>query len=150
MEVEVAGRITDKWEVFGGLAFMSAEILEVAPGANRNFLYQTPRNTPEETANLWTTYQLFDGWKIGGGVEFKSERYGYQPAAAGTAAFAPNIAPSYTVWNAMVAYEQPKYNIKLNVQNVFDELYYDAIYDNGGFVYVGQPRRFILSAEYKF
>ena len=150
VEVEVAGRITDKWEVFGGLAIMSAEILEVAPGANRNFLYQTPRNTPEETANLWTTYQLFDGWKIGGGVEFKSERYGYQPAAAGTAAFAPNIAPSYTVWNAMVAYEQPKYNIKLNVQNVFDELYYDAIYDNGGFVYVGQPRRFILSAEYKF
>ena len=50
----------------------------------------------------------------------------------------------------MVAYEQPKYSVKLNIQNIFDKLYYDAIYDNGGFVYVGQPQRFILSAEYKF
>ena len=50
----------------------------------------------------------------------------------------------------MVAYEQPSYNIKLNVQNLFDKLYYDALYDNGGFVYVGQARRFILNAEYKF
>jgi len=150
MELEVAGRITDKWEVFGGVAFMSAENLELVPGANRNFLYQTPRNTPEQTANLWTTYKLFDGWKVGGGFEAKSERYGYQPAATGTTAFNPNTAPAYIVWNAMVAYEQPKYNVKLNAQNLFDKLYYDAIYDNGGFVYVGQERRFILSAEYKF
>ena len=50
----------------------------------------------------------------------------------------------------MVAYEQAKYAVKFNIQNVFDKLYYDAIYDNGGFTYVGQPRRFILSAEYKF
>ena len=150
VELEVAGRITDKWEVFGGVAFMNAEILEVAPGANRNFIGQTPRNTPEQTANLWTTYKLFDGWKIGGGMEYKSERYGYQPAAAGTAAFNPNVAPSYVRWDAMVAYEQPSYNIKLNVQNLFDKLYYDALYDNGGFVYVGQARRFILNAEYKF
>jgi len=150
VELEVAGRITDKWEVFGGVAFMSAEILEVAPNANRNFIGQTPRNTPEQTANLWTTYKLFDGWKIGGGLESKSERYGYNPAAGGTAAFNPNVAPGYVRWDAMVAYEQPKYNIKLNIQNVFDKLYYDAIYDNGGFVYVGQPQRFILSAEYKF
>lgn len=150
VEVEVAGRITDKWEAFGGVAFMSAEILEVAPNANRNNIGQTPRNTPQQTANLWTTYKLFDGWKIGGGFESKSERYGYNPAAGGTAAFNPNIAPGYVRWDAMVAYEQPKYKIQLNIQNVFDKLYYDAIYDNGGFVYVGQPQRFILSAEYKF
>ena len=150
VELEVAGRITDKWEVFGGVAFMSAEILEVAPGANRNFLHQTPRNTPEQTANLWTTYRLFDGWRIGGGFEAKSERYGYNPAGGGTAAFNPNVAPGYVRWDAMVAYEQPKYSVKLTLQNLFDKLYYDAIYDNGGFVYVGQPFRAILSAEYKF
>ena len=74
----------------------------------------------------------------------------HRPAAAGTAAFNPNVAPSYVRWDAMVAYEQPSYNIKLNVQNLFDKLYYDALYDNGGFVYVGQARRFILNAEYKF
>ena len=81
-------------------------------------------------------------------MDYKSERYGAAPT--GTAPFNPNWAPSYVRWDAMVAYEQPKYAFKLNIQNLFDKLYYDAIYDNGGFVYVGQARRAILSAEYKF
>ena len=49
-----------------------------------------------------------------------------------------------------MAYEQPKYSVKLNVQNLFDKLYYDALYDNGGFTVPGQARRVILSTEYKF
>ena len=149
IELELAGRLTDEWEVFSGLSLIDAEILEVAPsGGNKNFIGQMPRNTPKQTFNLWTTYQLPQGFKIGGGMEYKSKRYGGAPT--GTAAFNPNWVPSYTRWDAMIAYEQPKYTIKLNVQNVFDKLYYDAIYDNGGFTYVGQPRRFIVSTEYKF
>jgi catecholate siderophore receptor len=149
IELELAGRMTDNWEVFSGLSLIDAEINEVAPsGGNVNFVGKMPRNTPKQTFNLWTTYQLPLGFKVGGGMEFKSKRYGGAPT--GTGAFNPNWVPSYTRWDAMVAYEQPKYAIKLNVQNVFDKLYYDAIYDNGGFTYVGQPRRVILSAEYKF
>jgi catecholate siderophore receptor len=145
----LAGRLTDNWEVFSGLSLIDAEILEVAPGnGNPNFIGKEPRNTPRRTFNLWTTYQLPMGFKVGGGMDYKSERYGAAPI--GTAPFNPNYAPSYVRWDAMVAYEQPKYAIKLNVQNLFDKLYYDAIYDNGGFVYVGQARRAILSAEYKF
>ncbi len=149
IEFELAGRVSDYWEVFSGLSLIDAEILEVAPGTgNPNFIGKMPRNTPKQTFNLWTTYQLPLGFKVGGGMEFKSKRYGGAPT--GTGAFNPNWVPSYTRWDAMVAYEQPKYAIKLNVQNLFDKLYYDAIYDNGGFTYVGQARRFILSAEYKF
>lgn len=149
IELELAGRVTDNWEVFSGLSLIDAEILEVAPGnGNKNFVGQMPRNTPKQTFNLWTTYKLPLGFKVGGGMEYKSKRYGGAPT--GTAAFNPNWVPSYTRWDAMVAYEQPKYAIKFNIQNVFDKVYYDAIYDNGGFTYVGQARRFILSTEYKF
>ena len=149
LELELAGRITDKWEVFSGISFINSEILEVAPvGGNKNFIGQEARNTPKQTLNIWTTYQLPMGFKIGGGAEFKSKRYGGAPT--GTAAFNPNYVPSYTRWDAMVAYEQPKYSVKLNVQNLFDKLYYDALYDNGGFTVPGQARRVILSTEYKF
>lgn len=149
LELELAGRVTDKWEVFSGLSLIDAEINEVSPSnGNANFVGKMPRNTPKQTFNLWTTYQLPLGFKVGGGMEYKSKRYGGAPT--GTAAFNPNWVPSYTRWDAMLAYEQPKYTVKLNVQNVFDKLYYDAIYDNGGFTYVGQPRRIILSTEYKF
>ncbi|WP_226405816.1 TonB-dependent receptor [Dechloromonas denitrificans] len=152
LELELAGRITDKWEVFSGLSLIDAEILEVAPTTgNANFIGHNARNTPKQTFNLWSTYQLPMGFKVGGGMEYKSKRYGGAPTGnSATTPFNPNFVPSYTRWDAMVAYEQPKYTIKLNIQNVFDTLYYDAIYDNGGFTYVGQPRRFILSTEYKF
>uniref|UniRef100_Q47H70 TonB-dependent siderophore receptor n=1 Tax=Dechloromonas aromatica (strain RCB) TaxID=159087 RepID=Q47H70_DECAR len=149
VELEVAGRITDNWEVFSGLSLIHAEILEVAPGnGNVNFIGQMPRNTPKKTFNLWSTYQLPYGFKVGGGMEYKSQRYGGAPT--GTAVFNPNWVPSYTRWDAMVSYDQPKYTVKFNVQNIFDKLYYDALYDNGGFTVPGQARRFILSTEYKF
>jgi len=149
VELEVAGRITDNWEIFSGLSYIHAEILEVAPGnGNVNFIGQMPRNTPKKTFNLWTTYQLPYGFKVGGGMEYKSRRYGGAPT--GTAAFNPNWVESYTRWDAMVSYDQPKYTVKFNVQNIFDKVYYDALYDNGGFTVPGQARRFILSTEYKF
>lgn len=167
VELELAGRVTDKWEVFAGLALMDAEILEVAENVNATtgattvgnpgYKGQRARNTPPYTFNVWTTYKLVGGWKIGGGAEAKGERYGYNPSGAGPiptlpnqTAFHPNTAPAYVRWDAMLAYEQRKYVLTLNVQNLFDEVYYDALYDNGSLVVPGQGRRLIVSGEYKF
>ncbi len=147
IEFELAGRITDNWEVFSGVSFINAKILEASPTAiNDDAVGQMPRNTPRRTANLWTTYNIGWGFKVGGGVEYKSERSAFVPSRG----YNPNFVPSYVRWDAMVAYEQPKYTVKFNVQNLFDKVYYDALYDNGGFTVPGQARRFILSTEYKF
>lgn len=167
IELEAAGRITTNWEVFAGLSLMDAKILEVAQNvnaatgvitsANPGYEGQRPRNTPTYTFNLWSTYKLGGGWKLGGGVEAKGDRYGYNPSGAGaiptlpgSTSFHPNTAPAYERWDAMLAYEQKSYTVKLNVLNVFDKLYYDAIYDNGGFVVPGQKRKVILTTEYRF
>ncbi|WP_051240845.1 TonB-dependent receptor [Tepidiphilus margaritifer] len=154
LELEAAGRITERWEVFAGLSLMDAEILKVAPGADPRFKGERPRNTPDYTFNLWTTYRFMPHWKAGLGAETKGERYGYSPSAAKgpfvNGKFSPNVAPSYTRWDAMLAYEQPSYTVRLNVRNLFDKVYYDAIYDNGGFVVPGPDRTVILSAEFKF
>lgn len=167
IELELAGRITPNWEVFSGLALMDPEILEVAENvnattgvltsANPDYKGRRPRNTPPYTFNLWTTYRLPYGWKIGGGVEVKGKRYGYNPSGTGPiptlpgeTKFHPNTAPAYMRWDAMVAYEQPRWAMRLNVQNVFNTTYYDAIYDSGPFTIPGQRRRVIMTAEYKF
>ena len=52
-------------------------------------------------------------------------------------AYYPNTAPAYARWDAMVAYEQKNWTLRLNVKNLFDKLYYDAVYDNGGFTVPG-------------
>ncbi|HRK78048.1 MAG TPA: TonB-dependent siderophore receptor [Thiobacillus sp.] len=167
LEFELAGRITHSWEVFAGVALMDAEILDTAENINATtgvitkgnlgYIGQRPRNTPEYTFNLWSTYKLGGGWKIGGGVEVKGDRYGYNPSGAGAiptlpggTAFHPNTAPSYDRWDAMVAYDQKDWGVRLNVRNVFDEVYYDAIYDNGPFTVPGTNRAFILTGELKF
>jgi catecholate siderophore receptor len=162
IELEAAGRITPNWEVFAGLALMDAEILEVAEQsngtvANPGYKGKRPRNTPPYTFNVWSTYKLGGGWKVGGGVEAKGERYGYNPSGAGAiptlpggTAFHPNTAPAYARWDAMVAYEQKRWGVRLNVQNLFDKVYHDAVYDNGLFTVPGTNRKFILTGELKF
>lgn len=212
LELEVAGRITSKWEVFGGIALMDAKVDEQYDGvalgtfasitnnglatgptglAGTGFatgeaadagqtVYQSrsqqtsegerPRNTPRYTANLWTTYKFAPGWKAGLGMEAKGDRYGYGIGTCGTAtqittgaqagrwqynncstaAFAPNVLPSYVRWDAMVSYEQPRYTLRLNIQNLLDKVYYDALYDNGSFSVPGTGRKAIFTTEFKF
>ncbi len=155
LDFELAGRITPTWEVFGGVALMDAGILEVAPGADPRLQGERPRNTPTYTFNLWTTYRLGGGWKLGGGAEAKGARYAYVPSQATSSAFTgndfdPNTAPAYVRWDAMLAYEQKNWSARLNVRNLFDKVYYDSVYDNGGFTVPGTRRAVILSGEYKF
>ena len=154
LEIEAAGRVTDNWEVFAGLALMDAYIVDAAPGADPRFEGERARNTPPVTANFWTTYKFLGNWKVGGGFEAKGERYGYVPSAATgpftNGAFNPNSIPGFVRWDAMVSYEQKRYAVRLNVKNLFDKEYYDALYDNGGLVVPGNRRIAILTTEVFF
>ena len=167
IEFEMAGRITPKWEVFWGLALQDTKILEVAENRNvatgvvtvsdARLKCQAARNTPPFTFNLWTTYQLPAGFKVGAGLETKGRRLVYQPSAANadamftpSGAFAPNAAPAYVRYDAMISYERKDWTLRLNLQNLFDKVYYDALYDNGGFAVPGTRRRAILTATTRF
>lgn len=152
IEFEVAGRLTDRWEVFSGLALMDGVILKADDPTSAGYEGKRPRNTPSYTFNLWTTYSVTPEWKVGGGVEAKGKRSGYSPTGvtSSTFVFNPNTNPAYERFDAMIAYEQPKWTARLNIKNIFDKVYYDAIYDNGGFTIPGLRRQAILTTEFKF
>lgn len=165
IELEAAGRITPNWEVFSGIALMDARILETALNVNAGtgaitignpeYTGKRARNTPRYTFNLWTTYRLPGQWKIGGGVELKGDREVFNPSGAGAVptlngAYHPNTAPAYARWDALVAYEQKKWALRLNIKNLFDKIYYDAVYDNGAFSVPGPRRTVILTTEVRF
>ena len=159
VEFEVAGRLSRRWEVFGGVALMDSKILEPgynidpATGAitphNPNLKGMTPRNTPKYTANIWTTYKLDGGWKLGIGADAKGKRlaYGIGP---GSTAIAANVVPAFVRVDALVAYEQRSYALRLNIQNLLNKRYYESVYDNGGHVVPGTERAAQLTLEYKF
>ncbi len=147
VELEVNGKVTNNWEVFSGLSLMKAEIDE---HVNTFGVGLRPQNTPSFSGNFWSTYRLTDSWKVGGGVDYVGERYGY--SISQTAQTNPTVrkVPGYARFDAMAQWNHQQYTLKLNVLNVLDKEYFDSIYLNGGWGTPGQKRTFQLSLGYKF
>ena len=126
LEFEVAGRLTPRWDVFAGIAFMHAVIDKAgSSAAAQATVGLNPGLTPKRQANLWTTYKLTDKWRVGGGFTYASEN---GPASANAAALA-NRAPGYTRWDAMLEYVyNDNHSFRLNVDNLTSQVYYSSLY----------------------
>jgi catecholate siderophore receptor len=139
-ELEVTGRITDKWDVFFNYAYMRAKI-DKAAGTAANTQGMTPRNTPKSSASLWTTYKLPYGFKVGAGIEYVGKRYANDTESV--------LVGGYTRVDALVEYNVNKWlGVKLNVKNLLNRKYYEGVYQ--GNVTPGTPRAFELSLTAKF
>jgi catecholate siderophore receptor len=138
LELQLAGSITPNWDVYSGVAFMDGEI--VKSSANQG---NKPLGVPEFVGSLWTVYRLGGGWEVGGGLNANS---GFWLNDANTAE-----VPSYVVFDATAAYVQKSYELRLNVYNLADELYYIGGYQNSGNrVIPGMPRAASLSLRFNF
>jgi catecholate siderophore receptor len=136
----VAGRVTDKLQVFGGYTRLDATIIDgIAPGTQG----QTPANTPKDSASLWSTYAIAPQWEIGGGASASSERFANNTDLVSV--------PSYVRWDAMLAFHQPKYDVRLNLFNLFNAYYYDALIpSDGGRAVPGLARSAAVTVSYRF
>jgi catecholate siderophore receptor len=139
IEFELAGRITPNWEIFGGLALMNAKI-DAATGTQQDTLGKRPINTPQHTANIWSTYRVSERFRLGGGVEAVGKRYGNTTNT--------NEAPAYVRWDAMAEYQMDKWALKLNVFNLFNRKYYEGVY--AGHIVPGTTRIAQLTLSTKF
>ncbi|AMP10498.1 tonB-dependent siderophore receptor family protein [Collimonas arenae] len=134
------GRITKDWQIALGYTYLDAKIIQAS--ALDGTLGKVPANTPKNTLTSWTTYKLAPHWEIGGGATYMSERY-----ASNT-----NVVQvgGYTRWDATVAYTQPKYDIRLNLFNLTNKMYYDALIpSDGGRAVPGTGRTALLSVNYR-
>ena len=133
-----SGLLAKGWKVFAGYAYLDAKIID---GVGVGTTGRVPANTPRDSATLWTTYELVPHWDIGGGAVYQSKRY-----AANT-----DVVQSggYARWDATVDYHQPKYDVRLNVFNLFDRKYFDALIpSDGGRSVPGTGRSAMLSVSY--
>lgn len=138
VEFELAGRITNNWDVYGAIAFMDGKITD-GPNAGNG------TNVPDNSGSLWTVYRLGGGWEVGGGAFWSS-------SALATINGTPAVKlPSWTRWDATIGYVQRKYEVRLNFNNITDETYYIAAYQNGGNrVVPAVPRSTMLTLRYNF
>jgi catecholate siderophore receptor len=118
LEVGANGHLTQHWELVAGYTYLDGRTL--ASGTATDVGKLMP-NTAHNSLNLWTEYQLSSRWKLGGGGNWLSYRY----ADSGELAY----VPGYVVWNAMASCElTPGLTLQLNGFNLFNKLYYGALY----------------------
>ncbi|HKU99629.1 MAG TPA: TonB-dependent receptor, partial [Vineibacter sp.] len=143
IELGVNGRITDAWSVYGGLTLLDTKILKSPTAGQKG---QRLPNVAETTFSLWSTYQITDRLMVGALAYYSGPRYG-GTFAAGTAHI-----PGYWRFDAMASYKiTDNVDIRLNVLNLTNKLYYDAVYRSGTpFAFVGPGRSALLTTAFKF
>ena len=138
-ELGVGGHLTEHWQVFSGYTFMDAKIIKALDGTQGN----VPANTPRNTATVWSTYTFAGHWEAGGGASYMSQRY-----AANTDVVSVG---GYTRWDATLAYHQPSYDVRLNVINLTNKQYFDALIpSDGGRSVPAIGRTAMMTFTYKF
>ncbi|WRH93146.1 TonB-dependent siderophore receptor [Pseudomonas fluorescens] len=141
VELSASGKITDKWQVFAGYAFMDSEQVDGGPLGRANDGNELP-NTPKNSASLWTTYQVTPKLTIGGGAFYVDDVYG---SVANT-----TMVDSYVRYDAMAAYKLTKnVDLQLNVQNLTNETYYDKAFSTH-FANQAAGRTALLSTNFHF
>jgi len=144
IELDLAGRITPQWEVFGTYSFIPSAKVDRSTGApGTEAQGSRPGLTPRHTGTLWTTYQLTPQWRIGGGLNARSadRPVGLNPAS-------PIVAPRFITGDLMAEYKLGDLSYKAHLTNVTNKHYADYLY-RGHYVQ-GRPRTLQVTLAYKF
>ena len=121
---------------------------------NRNRGTSTPisgpvKGTPENFASLWTQYRhtfsaLPGEFAFNLGVTYEDER------TINSVSFGLPVSKvnSYTVWDGAISYDYKNWQLRLNLNNLFDKTYYSKALFLGGLP--GESRNAKLTAKYRF
>lgn len=145
VELGLAGKLSPRLSVQGGLAIMNAKWLKSQTAAN---IGKGLSNFPEKSASLLLNYQATSAFGFGGNLTYQSEKYSGTPES-------PELAtvkvPEYTVLDLFASYQfSPTLKARLNVGNVLNRDYYLAAYRSGTMVYLGDARNVRLTLNYDF
>lgn len=120
IELGMTGNVTDKWSLFGGVAFQDGEITkQQGSGANAVLKGAELAQTPERTLSLWNRYNINETWGVALGVISTSERYAALPTATQS-----TILPGYTRYDAAIFGKlSEKVRLQINLENITNKDY---------------------------
>ena len=118
IELGIAGKITDKWNVTLGYSYLDSEYVETSQLDRKG--NQLP-NTPPHNFTLWSTYDVTGDLTVGGGAFYQDKAFANDTNTL--------YVPSYWRFDAMASYKlTPKATLQLNIYNLTDEFYYAQYY----------------------
>lgn len=143
-EMELSGELAPGWQMMAGYT-----------NTRTKYLKDTVANTgqplrsidPRHQLRVFTSYRIggeTQGWTIGGGAQMQSDSFVRSGAIT-------SRQGGYAVYNAMVGYRFDKtYSIQMNVNNVFDKVYYKKYGPTGISYYYGDPRNVMVTLRANF
>ncbi len=138
-QLGASGHVTDNWQIFAGYTHLNALIVKALDGTQGNI----PANTPKNSTSIWNSYKLAPDWEVGGGATYLSQRYASNTDVVSVG--------GYTRWDATVAYHQPKYDLRLNLLNLTNKQYFDALIpSDGGRAVPGIGRTAMVTVDFRF
>jgi iron complex outermembrane recepter protein len=118
IELNVAGQILPGWNVIASYSYIDAKITEDNDGLAGN----RPPNVPFNTASFWTIYEFqrgnLQGLGFGLGLFYVGDRQGDTDNTY--------TIPSYLRTDAAVYYQRNNWRAGINIQNLFNEKYFQA------------------------
>jgi catecholate siderophore receptor len=142
-ELGVSGNLGKNLQIFGGYTYTDAKLVDSVNAANEGKMFA---NIPKHSASLLATYAFTDHFQLGGQVHYQSAIFGGSQVA-GTAK-----VPGYARFDAVARWKPLDWlETRINVLNLTDKVYYDAIYRSGSpFAYIAPGRSATLSLTATF
>ncbi|MEO8722183.1 MAG: TonB-dependent siderophore receptor [Sphingobium sp.] len=149
VELGVSGNITPRLALFGGFTYIDATITRSNTAANVGARFA---NIPKYNASLLATYALNSRLTVGGQAYYQSNLHGGTYAPTVTTLGLQTTVPGYWRFDAVARFKPTKATeLRLNVLNLTDKRYYDAIYRSGTpFAYVAPGRSATLTGSIRF
>src|SRR5262249_45752285 len=117
-DVDMEFKLTPKWKINAN--FISQEAVITAEPNIPTAVGNKPIGVPNHIANAWTSYDFaignIDGFRIAGGMTYSDKSYGNVQNT--------EWVNPYTVWDAVLSYIQPHWEVSVGVKNIFDVTYF--------------------------
>lgn len=116
-ELQLNGRLTDRWSVDAGYSFLDSSIIGGADDGN------VTGQVPENMFSLWNRYEATEQLGFGLGVIYQDEQF--------VASDSSVLVPDFTRVDAAVFYELKSGTLlQLNVENLLEEEYFPDAHSN--------------------
>lgn len=134
-EVSMRGQLTDFWSLTASYNYLESELVDDGP-VSSNTGNDFP-NTPQNSFNLWTSFNISQNLLVGAGANYVDKRYGNTSNTV--------FIPSYTTYDMMAAYRlNNNSGLQLNIQNLTDEAYFTRPYA-AHYAAIGPGRSIVLT-----
>ncbi|MEO5628195.1 MAG: TonB-dependent siderophore receptor [Thermomonas sp.] len=140
IELGIAGRITQQWQVMGGYAYQTGEVGSMQSGIAlaSNRLAQLPKHS----ASLWNRYDINQAFGLGLGIVHRGAIYANSDNAV--------ELPGFTRFDAALFWTiNPALQLQLNVENLGDTTYFASAHSNSN-ISPGAPRGAWVTLNYHF